>query len=68
MTILQEQDYRLQTFVGQSPERLLRAGPKGSDMEHYQEVCRITRSEPNYMCIFLDFVYGFGSYVKGLQK
>ena len=25
-------------------------------MEQYQEVCRITKSVPNYTCIFLDFV------------
>ena len=36
-------------------------------MEHYQEVCRITRSVPNYTCIFLDFVREFVSYVKGLE-
>ena len=37
-------------------------------MEQYQEVCRITLSVPNYTCIYLDFVRGFGSYVKGLPK
>ena len=66
--ILQVQDYRLQIFVGQSPERLKRPQPKGSDMEQYQEVCRITRSVPNYTCVFLDFLRGFSSYVKGLPK
>ena len=37
-------------------------------MEQYQGVCIITRSVPNYTCIFLDFVHGFGSYVKGMPK
>ena len=37
-------------------------------MEQYQEVCRISRSVPNYTCIFLDFVCQLGSYVKGLPK
>ena len=41
---------------------------RGSDMEQYQEVCRMIRYVPNYTCIFLDFVRGFGSYVKGLPK
>ena len=33
--ILQAQEYRLQTFVRQSPERLQRPQPKGIDMEQY---------------------------------
>ena len=37
-------------------------------MEQYQEVCRITRFVPNYTCIFLEFIPGFGSYVKVLPK
>ena len=37
-------------------------------MEQYQEVCRITRSVPNYTCILLDFICRLGSYVKGLLK
>ena len=37
-------------------------------MEQYQEGYRITRSVPNYTCIFLDFARRLGSYVKGLPK
>ena len=37
-------------------------------MEQFQEVCRITSFVPKYTCICLDFVGGFGSYVKGLPK
>ena len=45
-----------------------RPRPKDSYMEQYQEVCRITRSVPNYTSNVLDFVGGFGSHVKGLLK
>ena len=65
MIILQVQDYRL---VGTQPRATLRPRTKGSDMEQYQKVCRVTRSVSNYTCIFLDFVRRFGSYVKGLPK
>ena len=37
-------------------------------MERYKEDCRITRSVPNYTCIFLDFVRGFDTYMKDMPK
>ena len=63
--ILQVQDYRLLWDKAQSDykDHDLKAV---SDMEQYQEVCRITGSVPNHTCIFLEFVCGFSSYVKGL--
>ena len=54
-------DYRLLWDKAQSDK-------KGSDMEQYLEVCRITRSVPNYTYIFIDFVHRIGSYVKVLAK
>ena len=55
-------------FCLAKPRATIKATTKGSGMEHYQEVCRITRYVPNYTCTFLDFICGFGSYRKGLPK
>ena len=56
---------QVQDYTGTKPRAIIKTTvtqTKGSDMEQFQEVCRITRSVPNYTCIFLDFVFGFRSY------
>ena len=45
-----------------------RVEPKAVSGNNIRKSVEITRSVPNYKCIFLDFVCGFGSYVKGLLK
>ena len=60
--------YKTTDFCGTKHRGTIKTTTKGKDMEQYQEVCRITRSVPNYTCSFLDFVCQFGSYVKGLPK
>ena len=66
MIILQVQDYRLLQDKAQSNYKDHELKAVTWNKRH--EVCRITRSVPNYTCIFLDFVCGFSSYVKGLLK